>query len=129
MITFSEFLSNSILIKQATSNMKLLQVPKKIALHNRKGIYMRDDVFSTSSVRIKLHPSEGTHWVRYIGKNYFDSYGCAPPKNILNYRKSKHDKYVYSEDQFQKKIVFVVVIVYKFCVVCFFFRWISKQLR
>ena len=41
---------------------------------------MRDDNFQTNSAIVNLYPSEGTQWVGYVDKYYFDSYGCAPPK-------------------------------------------------
>ena len=27
----------------------------------------------------------GTHWVSYVGKSYFDSFGLPPPKEVSNY--------------------------------------------
>ena len=27
----------------------------------------------------------GTHWVSYVGKNYFDPFGLPPPKEVINY--------------------------------------------
>ena len=71
-------------------------------LVSKTGIYMRDDIFSTNSGIIVLHPTKGTHPVCYIGKYYFGSYGCAPSKNISNYIKSRYRKCVYSEFQIQK---------------------------
>ena len=41
---------------------------------------MRDDIFTTDIGIVNLHPFKGTHWVCYIDKYYFDSYGCAPPE-------------------------------------------------
>ena len=46
---------------------------------------MRDDKFTTPSGIVNLHPTKGTHWVMYTNKNYFDSYGCAPPPNIVSF--------------------------------------------
>ena len=65
-------------------------------------IYVRDDIVSANFGIINLHPSRGTHWVCYIGNYCFDSYGCAPPKIILNYIKSRYGNCVYSEYQIQK---------------------------
>ena len=45
---------------------------------------------------------KGTHWVCYINKFYFDSYGIIPPENILLYIKSKYKSCIYSEYQIQK---------------------------
>ena len=59
---------------------------------------MRDDKFSTKLGIVNLHPSVGTHWVIYTNHNYFDSYGCPPPTNVVNQFK----KGIYSEYQTQK---------------------------
>ena len=67
------------------------------------GTHKRDDFFSTKFGIVNLHSTKGTHWICYVGKDYFDSYRCAPPKNILSYIKSKHDKSVLSQYQFHKK--------------------------
>ena len=54
-------------------------------------IYMRGDTFSTEihfhdSGIVNLHPTKGTHWVMFINEYYFDSYGKAPPNNMLKHR-------------------------------------------
>ena len=61
------------------------------------GKYMRDDKFTTTSGRVNLYPTKGTHWVMFVNEFYFDSYGCPPPTNILNHIK----KGIYSEYQIQ----------------------------
>ena len=58
--------------------------------------------FLTSYGIVNLHPSRGTHWVLYIKDCYFDSYGCPPPKKLLNYLKNKYKKSIYSEYQIQR---------------------------
>ena len=58
---------------------------------------MRDNKFNTTSGIVNLHPTKGTHWVMYKNQNYFDSYGCPPPTNILNHIKNG----IYSEYQIQ----------------------------
>ena len=40
---------------------------------------MRDDKLSTKSGIVNLHPTKGTHWVKF----YFDSFGCPLPVNIM----------------------------------------------
>ena len=102
MFSFSEFLLKYNLENKATSNFKIQEVLKKLNLSNDVGIYMRDDDFNTDIGIVNLHPSKGTHWVCYINKYYFDSYGCAPPENIKNYIKSKYKSCIYSEYQIQK---------------------------
>ena len=66
------------------------------------GIYLRDEPFSSDIGIVNLHPSKGTHWVCYIEDCYFDSYGCPPPKKLLNYLKNEQKKCIYSEYQIQK---------------------------
>ena len=68
---------------------------------------MRDDQFTTTSGIVNLHPTKGTHWVMFTSEapsvqsasgtnqNYFDSYGCPPPTNIINHI----EKGIYSEYQ------------------------------
>ena len=59
---------------------------------------MRDDKFTTTSGIVNLHPTKGTYWVLYISNNYFDSYGCPPPINIMQFI----GKGCYSEYKIQK---------------------------
>ena len=73
---------------------------------------MRDGAFLTSYGIVNLHPCRETHWLMYNKDCYFDSYGCSPPKTLLKYLKNKHKKCIYPENQIQKMIVFVLVIVY-----------------
>ena len=85
---------------------------KKIGLHSKVGIYLRDGDFSTNDGIVNLHPSRGTNWVGYINENYFDSYGFVCPKKLSKFIKKRIGYRLYSEDQIQKMIVFVQVIVY-----------------
>ena len=50
---------------------------------NNVGIYLRDGSFSGDIGIVNLHQSRGTQWVCYMNENYFDSYGCAPPKKTI----------------------------------------------
>ena len=102
MITFNEFIKKYNLKNKATSNIKIYEVLKNIGLDTKVGIYLRDGLFSTDIGILNLHPSRGSHWVLYIKDCYFDSYGCPPPKKLLNYLKNKHKKCIYSEYQIQK---------------------------
>ena len=102
MITFNEFIKKYNLKNKATSNIKLYEVLKNIRLDTKVGIYLRDGLFSTDIGILNLHPSRGSHWVLYIKDCYFDSYGCPPPKQLLNYLKNKHKKCIYSEYQIQE---------------------------
>ena len=103
MITFNDFVQKHILKNNATSNIKINEVLKKIGLDSKVGFYLRDGDFLTSYGIVNLHPSRGTQWVSYIKDCYFDSYGCPPPKKLPNYLKEKYKICIYSEYQIQKK--------------------------
>ena len=77
---FIDFVHKHNLKNKATSNIKINEVLKKIALDSKVGIYLRVGDFLTSYGIVNLHPSRGTHWVLYIKDCYFDSYGCPPPE-------------------------------------------------
>ena len=106
---FNDFVREHYLKNKATSNIKIYKVLKKIGLDSKVGIYSRDGPFSSDIGLVKWHPSKGTHWVCYIKDCYFDSYGCPPPKKLLNYLKNKHKKCVYSEYQIQKNDSFLLL--------------------
>ena len=99
---FNDLVHKHDLKNKATSNIKIYNVLKKIGLDSKVGIYLRDGLFSSDIGIVNLHPSKGTHWVLYIKDCYFDSYGCPPPKKLLNYLKNKHKKCIYSEYRIQK---------------------------
>ena len=75
---------------------------KKMGLDSIVGIYLRDGSFSTDIGIVNLHPSRGTHWVCYINENYFDSYGCSPPKKLSKFIIKQNGYCLYSEYQIQK---------------------------
>ena len=95
-LSFKEFVNKNGLKNEATSNVEIKEILK--LMNTSCGIYMRDDKFTTTSGIVNLHPTKGTHWVMFTNQNYFDSYGCPPPTNILNHIK----KGIYSEYQIQK---------------------------
>ena len=86
---------------KATSNIKIYQVLDSIGLNNVE-IYLRDGPFSSDIGIVNLHPSRGTHWVCYINENYFDSYGCLPPKKLSKFIIKQNGYCLYSEYQIQK---------------------------
>ena len=45
---------------------------------------MSDSEITTKKVNVNSHSAEGTHWLAYRNENYFDCYGCLPPK-LLSY--------------------------------------------
>ena len=81
---FNEFIKEYKLKNKATSNIKIRKVLTSIGLDN-VNIYLRDGSFSSDIGIVNLHPSVGTHWVVYIDENYFDSYGCVPPKKLSKF--------------------------------------------
>ena len=50
-------------MKKATSVIEIYEVLKKIGLHSKVGIYLRERIFSTVCGVVNLLPSRGTHWV------------------------------------------------------------------
>ena len=70
---------------------------------NDVGIYSRDALFESDIGIVNLDPSKGTHWVCYINENYFDSYGCVPPKKLSKFIIERNGYCLYSQYQIQKK--------------------------
>ena len=100
-LTFNDFVKKFNLKNKATSNIKIQQVLSSLSL-NDVGIYLRDGHFESDIGIVNLHPSKGTHWVTYINENYFDSYGCAPPKKLSKFIIKRNKYCLYSEYQIQK---------------------------
>ena len=98
---FNDFVKKFDLKNKATSNIKIQQVLDSIGLNN-VGIYLRDGPFKSDIGFVNLHPSKGTHWVCYINENYFDSYGCVPPKKLSKFIMKRNGHCLYSEYQIQK---------------------------
>ena len=95
-LSFKEFVNKYKLKNEATSNLKIEQILSELKISAK--VYMRDDKFTTKIGIVNLHPTKGTHWVMFVDENYFDSYGCPPPKNVVN----QINKGTYSEYQIQK---------------------------
>ena len=100
-LTFNDFIKKYNLKNKATSNIKIRQILSSLSLNN-VGIYLRDGLFSSDIGIVNLHPSRGTLWVLYINENYFDSYGCVPPKQLSKFSKKRNGYCLYSEYQIQK---------------------------
>ena len=111
MMSFNEFVKKFDLKNKATSNIKIQQVLSILSLNDVE-IYLRDGPFESDIGIMNLHPLKGSHWVCYINENYFDSYGCAPPKKLSKFIIKQNGYCLYSEYQIQNLIVFVQVIVY-----------------
>ena len=101
-MTFNDFVNKFDLKNKATSNIKIQKVLTSLGLDN-VGIYLRDGPFSSNIGIANLHPSKGMHWVVYMNENYFDSYGCSPPKKLSKFIIKRNGCCLYSEYQIQKK--------------------------
>ena len=100
-MSFNDVIKKHNLRNKATSNIKIQQVLNSIGLNN-VGTYLRDGPFSNDIGIVNLHPSKGTHWVCYINKNFFDSYGCVCPKKLSKFIIKRNGYCLYSEYQIQK---------------------------
>ena len=100
-MTFNEFVKKYKIKNKATSNVKIQQVLSSLSLNN-VAKYLRDGVFSSDIGVVNLHPFQGSHWICYINENYFDSYGCAPPKKLSKFIIKRNRYCLYSENQIQK---------------------------
>ena len=98
MMTFNDFVQKFNLKNKAISNIKIQQVLGSIGLHN-VGIYLRDGPFKTDVGIVNLHPNRGTQWVLHFIENYFDSYGCVPPKKLSKFIIKRNGCCLYSEYQ------------------------------
>ena len=101
MMSLNDFVKKFDLKNKATSNIKIQKVLTSIGLDN-VGIYLRDGQFSSNIGRVNLHPLKGTHWVVYMNENYFDSYGCSPPKKLSKFIIKRNGYCLYSGYQIQK---------------------------
>ena len=99
-MTFNDFVRKNNLKNKATSNIKIQQVLSSLSL-NDVWIYLRDEPFESDIGIVNLHPSKGTHWVCYINENYFDSYGCSPPKKLSKFVIKRNSYCLYSEYKIQ----------------------------
>ena len=99
-MSFNNFVHIYNLKNEATSNIKIYQVLSSLNL-NDIGIYLRDGPFLSDIGIVNLHPYKGTHWVFDINGNYFDSYGCTPPKNLSKFIIKRHGYCLYSEYKIQ----------------------------
>ena len=99
-MTLNKFIKKFNLKNKATSNIKIQQVLSSLDLKD-VGIYLRDGPFQTDIGIINLHPSKGTHWVCYINENYFDRYGCSPPKKLSKFVIKRNSYCLFSEYKIQ----------------------------
>ena len=100
-MAFNEFIKKYDLKNKATSNIKIQQILNSIGLNN-VNIYIRDGPFSSDIGIVNLHLSRVSHWICYIYRNYWASYGCAPPKKLSKFIIKRNGYCFYSEYQIQK---------------------------
>ena len=100
-LTFNDFVLKHKFKEKATSNIKINEVLKNIGLDTKVKLYLRDGSLSTHIGIVNLHHSKGTHWVCYITENYFDSYGCSPPKKLSKFIIKRNGYCLYSEYKIQ----------------------------
>ena len=101
-MTFNFFVRKHKLKNKATSNMKIQQILSSLGLSD-VGIFLRDGLFQNDFGIVNLHPSKGSHWVCYKNENFFDSYGCSPPKKLSKIIIKRNGYCLYSEHQIKKK--------------------------
>ena len=111
-LTFNDFIKKYNLKNKATSNIKIQQVLSSLGL-NDICIYLRGGPFKSDIGIVNLHPSKGTHWVCYINENYFDSYGCSPPKKLSKFIIKRNGLCLYSEYQIQKNDSLYIIYLTK----------------
>ena len=78
MIKFRRLFNGYISKNEATTNVKLKEVLKKLksSIH----FFMRDGKLTTVDGIVNLHATaEGTPWVTYLKENHYVSYACTPP--------------------------------------------------
>ena len=97
---FNDFIKKYNLRNKATSNIKIQQVLSSLSL-NDVGIYLRDGLFESDNGVVNSHPTKGTHWVCYLNKKYFDSYGCSPPLKLSRFIIKQYGLCLYSEYKIQ----------------------------
>jgi hypothetical protein len=90
------------------SNFQLLDAEKKLKIKNFRGVFVRDELpkkprkVECGILNLCDSQGSGTHWTAWIkngkGKLYFDSYGLAPPVELVEYLK---DPVYYNSERIQ----------------------------
>ena len=70
---------------EAKLNLKKPSGPFFFLIPPEVGVGLRGGSLTTKVGTVKLHPSEGTHWIAYMDQNFFDSYGAPTPENFLTF--------------------------------------------
>jgi hypothetical protein len=84
-----------VLPNEPLSNFQLIDAAKKLKIKHFRGVYVRDELPKSPKKEecgiLNLCDSRGngTHWTAWIKngheKLYFDSYGLAPPVELVSY--------------------------------------------
>ena len=79
------------------SNLQILDAAKKLKIKNMRGVFVRDELpkkpktVECGILNLDDSTGNGTHWTAWIKngneKLYFDSYGLAPPVELVEYSK------------------------------------------
>ena len=100
--------------ERARGNIRIQQVLSSLYLSG-VGIFLKDDLLKTDMGIVNIRPFKGSYWAIYATKNYFGTYGCAPPKKFSNFILKRNGYCLYSNYKVQgltsKKIVTAQVIV------------------
>ena len=95
-MSFNDFVHKYKLKNKAKSNMTFHQRVSSLFL-NDVGIYFKDGPFFCDIGVVNLHQSKGAHWVCYNNENYFERYGCSPPRKISKIVEELKAHSLYSE--------------------------------
>lgn len=79
----------------ALSNFEINDYAEKFKIQYWRGVFMRDTLpkkpykFERGIVNLDTRNNPGTHWVAYYKKGnsvqYYDSFGCQPPPELIKY--------------------------------------------
>ena len=90
------------------TNFDLIGAAKKLEIKNMRGVFVRDELpkrpkkIECGILNLCDSKGSGTHWTAWIKngneKLYFDSYGLAPPVELVDYLK---DPVYYNSERIQ----------------------------
>ena len=90
------------------SNFQLIDAAKNLKIKNMRGVFVRDELpkrpkkVECGILNLDDSQGNGTHWTAWIKKDnekqYFDSYGLAPPVELVEYLK---DPVYYNSERVQ----------------------------
>ena len=84
-----------VLPNKPLSNFELMEAVKKLGISNFRGVFLRDTLpkrprkNECGILNLDDTSGNGTHWVAWSKdgdrKNYFDSFGLQPPREMIGY--------------------------------------------